>query len=199
MFSRTFEYKGYDGQPHKDTYWFNLSEDELYKLELGNIGGVNGMMLRLLREEKPGEIVDMFEKIILTSVGERSADGRRFMKKPRPGYPWGEVAEDFRETPAYSQLFMELVSSGEKLAAFLKGAIPAEVAEALEKAEKQQAAEKEAKAKELEKAEAERLDAVEQAIKAGQPDLQVVKALEHIGAQQVAGNQKVEVTCHENH
>lgn len=140
MFSRTFEYKGYDGQPHKETWWFNLSEDELYKMELGSIGGMNGMMNRLLREEKPGEIVDMFERIILTAVGERSADGRRFLKKPRPGYPWGEVAEDFRETPAYSQLFMELVSSGEKLATFLKGAIPAEVAAQLDKAEAEQKA-----------------------------------------------------------
>ena len=148
MFSRTFEYKGYDGQPRKETYWFNLSEDELYKMELGSVGGVNGLMNRMLREEHPEKIVDMFEKIILTSVGERSADGRRFMKKPRPGFPWGEVAEDFRETPAYTQLFMELVSSGEKFAAFLKGAIPAEVAEAIAKKEAEEKAEAEKKAAE---------------------------------------------------
>lgn len=149
MFSRTFEYKGFDGQPHKETWWFNLSEDELYKMELGSVGGLNGRMQKLLREENPGEIVDMFEKIILTAVGERSADGRRFLKKPRPGYPWGEVAEDFRETPAYSQLFMELVSSGDKLAAFLKGAIPVEVAEQLEKAEAERKAAEEAPAENI--------------------------------------------------
>jgi hypothetical protein len=143
MFSRTFEYKGYDGQMHKETFWFNLSEDELYKLELGNVGGVNGMMNRMLREEQPDKIVDMFERIILMSVGERSADGRRFVKKMRPGMPWGEVAEDFRETPAYSQLFIELVKSGEALANFLKGAIPAEVAAELAKKEAEQKAEAE--------------------------------------------------------
>ena len=158
MFSRTFEYTGYDGQPHKETYWFNLSEDELYKMELGSVGGVNGMMNRMLKEEHPDKIVDMFEKIILTAVGERSADGRRFVKKPRIGYPWGEVAEDFRETPAYSQLFMELVSSGEKLATFLKSAIPAEVAAKVAQAEKER--EEEAK-KEAEKKEAEKLAALE--------------------------------------
>ena len=53
MFSRTIEYTGYDGQPHKETYWFNLSEDELYKMELGSVGGVNGMMNRMLKEEHP--------------------------------------------------------------------------------------------------------------------------------------------------
>lgn len=144
MFSRTFEFTGYDGQPHKETWWFNLSEAELYKMELGSVGGINGMMNRLLREEQPDKIVDMFETIILKAVGERSTDGRRFLKKERPGMPWGEVAEDFRETPAYAQLFTELVKSGDALANFLKGAIPAEVAAELAKAEAEQAAEKKA-------------------------------------------------------
>lgn len=136
MFSRTFEYTGYDGQPHKDTWWFNLSEAELYKLELSNLGGMNGMMNRLLRESKPGEIVDVFENLILSAVGERSVDGRKFIKNQ-------EIRDDFYQSKAYSDLFVELVSSGEKLAAFLKGAIPAEVAEAINKAEKEQNAEKE--------------------------------------------------------
>lgn len=142
MFSRTFEFKGYDGQMHKETWWFNLSEAELFEMELGSVGGVNGMMNRMLREEHPDKIVDMFKRIILKSVGERSTDGRRFIKKERPGMPWGEVAEDFRETPAYAQLFTELVQSGENLANFLKGAIPANVAEQLAKAEAERTATK---------------------------------------------------------
>lgn len=133
MFSRTFTYKGYDGNEHKETWWFNLSESELMKMELGSVGGINGMMNRMLREDHPDKIVDMFEKIILGSVGERSADGRRFLKRG------GAVAEDFRETPAYDQLFLELVSSGEALATFLKGAIPEEVRKNVEKAEAEQA------------------------------------------------------------
>lgn len=140
MFSRTFEFKGYDGQMHKETWWFNLSEAELYEMELGSVGGMNGMLNRMLREEHPEKIVEMFKTIILKAVGERSADGRKFIKKERPGMPWGEVAEDFRETPAYAQLFTELVKSGEALANFLKGAIPAEVAEELAKVEAEQAA-----------------------------------------------------------
>ena len=139
MFSRTFKFKGYDGKDHEETWWFNLSEDELYKLELGNLGGMNGMMNRLLRQERPGELVDIFERLILSAVGERSIDGRKFMKRCKPGQPWGEVAEDFKETPAYAQLFTELVSSGEALAKFLQGAVPEEVAAAMAKAEAEKA------------------------------------------------------------
>lgn len=138
MFSRTFEYTGYDGQTHKDTWWFNLSEAELYKLELSNLGGMNGMMHKLLRESKPGEIVDLFERLILSAVGERSVDGRKFLKNE-------EIRQDFYQSKAYSDLFVELVKSGDKLAEFLRGAIPAEVAEALAKAEEEKEAEEKAK------------------------------------------------------
>lgn len=140
MFSKTFEYKGYDGNMHKETWWFNLSESELLKLELGSVGGLNGLMNRMLREEHPDKVVDIFEKIILGAVGERSADGRRFLKRN------GAVAEDFRETPAYDKLFLELVSNGEALASFLKGAIPDEVRQNLEKAEAERAKEAEQRA-----------------------------------------------------
>jgi hypothetical protein len=128
MFSRTFIYTGYDGKEHKDTWWFNLSEAELYKLELTNLGGMNGMMNKLLRESKPGEIVDLFENLILSAVGERSIDGRKFIKNE-------EIRDDFKQSKAYSDLFVELVKSGEKLAEFLRGAIPEEVAKKLAEAE----------------------------------------------------------------
>ena len=121
MFSRKFEYTGYDGQPHADTYWFNLTEAELLKMELGRVGGIRNFMNKLLKEDRPSEIVDMFEKMILGSVGERSADGRRFIKSK-------EIADDFYSTPAYSQLFVELVTDGKKLSAFIQHCIPAEMA-----------------------------------------------------------------------
>ena len=130
MLTRTFEYKGYDGEFHKDTYLFNLTEAELYELELSSVGGLNSMLNRLIREDKPEEIVKMFKKIILGSVGERSQDGRRFVKSE-------QISRDFEQTPAYSQLFVELVSSGEKMAAFIKGVIPEEVAKKI--AEKEEA------------------------------------------------------------
>ena len=101
MFSREFEYTGYDGKPKKDTYWFNLTEAELYEIDLSSIHGFTGEMNKLLKE-------------------------------------------DFYRSKAYSQLFVELVSSGEKVAEFLKGAIPDEIRVKMEEAEKEQEAAPEA-------------------------------------------------------
>lgn len=134
MFSREFEYTGYDGKPKKDTYWFNLSEAELYEIDLSSIRGFTGEMNKLLKEERTKEIVEAFKGVILMSVGTISADGRKFLKNE-------EIREDFYRSKAYSQLFVELVSSGEKLAEFLKCAIPEEVRESMENREKESAAE----------------------------------------------------------
>lgn len=125
MFSKEFEYTGYDGKPKKDTYWFNLSEAELYEIDLSSIRGFTGEMNKLLKEERTKEIVDAFKNIILGAVGVVSADGRKFLKSE-------EIKEDFYRSKAYSQLFVELVSSGEKVAEFLRGAIPEEIRQRME-------------------------------------------------------------------
>lgn len=128
MFGREFTYPGYDGKEHKETWWFNLSAAELAELQLSTTDGLDGMMRRMLRENNPGQVVYAFKSLILKAVGERSVDGRKFVKKERPGMPWGEIAEDFKETPAYSQLFLELVSDPKNLTEFLLKAIPEEMA-----------------------------------------------------------------------
>lgn len=130
MFSRDFEYTGYDGKPKKDTYFFNLNEAELYEIDLSSIHGFTGLMNKLMKEERTKEIVEYFKSIILSSVGVVSPDGRKFIKNE-------EIKEDFYRSKAYSMLFVELVSSGEKLAAFLKAAIPEEIRKAMEEKEKE--------------------------------------------------------------
>lgn len=121
MFARTFVYKDYNGKTRKDTWYFNLRKDELLKLEMGSWGGLDALLKRMIREEKPDKIVDMFEKIILSAVGEKSPDGKKFIKNE-------EIRQDFYQTEAYSDLFYELVTDPKATAAFLKACIPEELA-----------------------------------------------------------------------
>ena len=62
-----------------------------------------------------------FKDIFLNSYGIKSPDGRRFIKND-------EVKTDFEQTEAYSQLFMELVTDADKMADFIKGVIPSDLA-----------------------------------------------------------------------
>ena len=134
MFGRTFEYTDYNGQARKETWWFNLTKAELMKMELGAWGGLDALLRRLIREENPAQIVDMFEKIILGAVGEKSPDGRRFIKSE-------EIRQDFYQTQAYSDLFFELVTDSKAVVAFLKGALPTDLAAKIDERDAEAAAE----------------------------------------------------------
>ena len=64
--------------------------------------------------------------MILKSYGQKSIDGKRFIKSK-------ELSEEFAQTEAYSTLFMELATNAEEASKFVNGIVPAEAAEAAKK------------------------------------------------------------------
>ena len=68
------------------------------------------------KEDAP-EIVETFENFILSSYGEISEDGKSFIKNK-------ELTDRFKNSEAYSELFMELISNPESAKAFVSGVIP---------------------------------------------------------------------------
>lgn len=120
MLKRTFTYENFDGQEVSDDYYFNLTKAELMELELSAYGGLETMIKRLIEEKNSEQIVQLFKKIILMSVGEKSFDGKRFIKNE-------EIRNNFYQTEAYSILFCELVSDPDKANEFLRSIIPQSV------------------------------------------------------------------------
>ena len=82
-------------------------------------GGLIEKFARVAKSQNPDELVDIFKDVVLRAYGEKSADGRRFIKND-------EVKEAFMQTEAYSELFMELATNAEAAAAFFNGIIPQE-------------------------------------------------------------------------
>ena len=100
-----------------------MSKAELMEMELGSVGGMRNLIQLIIEKQDIPKIMDAFKKIILKSYGEKSADGRRFIKSP-------ELSEAFSQTEAYSNLYMELVTDAQKAAAFINSIVPDEVAKA---------------------------------------------------------------------
>lgn len=117
MLKRTFTYTNFDGQEVTDDYYFNLTKAEIMELELSSFGGLEMLLKRLIEEKNSEEIVRIFKKIILMSVGEKSYDGKRFIKNE-------EIRNNFYQTEAYSMLFCELVQDPDKANEFLSGIVP---------------------------------------------------------------------------
>ena len=63
-------------------------------------------------------IVGIFKDLILKAYGEKSVDGRRFIKND-------EIRQAFAQTEAYSKLFMELATNADEAVKFVNGLIPA--------------------------------------------------------------------------
>lgn len=120
MFKKEFTFTDYNGNEKKATYWFSLEKDEMLKMELGNYGGLEHTMRKLLKEERPDKVLDLLEDVVLSAVGEISPNGESFYKSEK-------IREDFRQTKVCHDLLFELMSDEDALRNFIMGAIPAEI------------------------------------------------------------------------
>ena len=117
MLKKTIAYKDYDNNERVEDFYFNLSKAEILEMEYGTTGGMTKIIEQMVATQDTARIMKMFKEIIMRSYGEKSLDGKRFIKSP-------ELAEAFIQTEAYSNLFMELIQDPEKFAQFSKAVIP---------------------------------------------------------------------------
>ena len=124
MLKKTIAYTDYDGNDRKEDFFFNLNKAEIVELELGTTGGLTKTLEKIVQEKDNKRIVEYFKSIILKAYGEKSADGRRFVKSQ-------ELRDAFEQTEAYAELFMELSSDAKAAAEFISGIVPTEAAKAV--------------------------------------------------------------------
>lgn len=122
MLKKTISYTDFNGDDVSEDFYFHLSKAELVELELSYKGGLEAAIKRIVEAEDGKAIIAEFKKIILGSYGQRSEDGRRFIKNQT-------LRDEFESTEAYSTLFMELVTDAEKAAEFVRGIIPKDLSE----------------------------------------------------------------------
>ena len=122
MLKKTITYTDYNGVERTEDKYFNLSKAEIMEMEMSTAGGFAEMVQGIVKAQDAPAIMKIFKDIILKSYGEKSPDGKRFIKSK-------ELSDEFSQTEAYSDLFMELCINAEASAAFINGIIPADVAE----------------------------------------------------------------------
>lgn len=126
MLKKTISYTDYNGTKRTEDFYFNLTKAEISEMELEIPGGMSEMLKRITAAQDTPTLVKIFKDLILRSYGIKSDDGRRFIKTK-------ELKEEFSQTEAYSELFMELATNAESASAFVNGIIPADVAKASKK------------------------------------------------------------------
>lgn len=126
MLKRTFEYEDFLGNKRTEEHCFHLSEAEVMKwLTTDGDYTLDKLLTRLAEESNGEKIIGIFEDLILSSYGKVSLDGRRFEKSE-------ELSKEFKETPAYSQLFTDMMGNAKYAADFIKAIIPKDMDKKLE-------------------------------------------------------------------
>ena len=120
MLKKAISYVDYNGESRTENFYFNLTKAELMEMELSISGGFTEMIQRVIEAKETPTIVKIFKELILKSYGEKSADGKRFMKSK-------ELSEAFSQTEAYNVLFMELATDSDAAAEFVNGIIPQDI------------------------------------------------------------------------
>lgn len=125
MIKKTITYTDWNGDSRTEDFYFNLSKVEIAELEYGLVPGrsLSESIKTLINANDMATVIDVIKQILLKSYGEKSPDGKRFMKSP-------EISRSFEENPAFEIVYMELATNADYAADFISNLVPG-VAESL--------------------------------------------------------------------
>lgn len=122
MLEKTITYTDYNGNERTETHYFNLNKNEAIELSLDlpdNIGTDSNEDSKIVGEKifnalgKRG-VYNFTKNIILKAYGVRTDDGRGFKKSK-------QLQEEFENTLAFDEIFVELIRNPESLQTFMVG------------------------------------------------------------------------------
>jgi len=112
MHKEIITYNDLNGVQRTEDFYFDLSKPEIVKMQASAKGGYDVQLRSIAADLNGAKIMEFFENFIAKSYGEKSEDGRRFMKSD-------EISRSFMETPAYEVLFEKLVTDDKYAADFV--------------------------------------------------------------------------------
>ncbi len=121
MLKKTITYTDYNGVTRTEDFYFNLNKAELFQMEFGTEGTFTNVIKKIAQTKDVPTMVSLMKDVILKSYGEKSPDGRRFIKSE-------ELSNNFSQTEAFSELYLELALDDQKASEFLNGLMPADLA-----------------------------------------------------------------------
>ena len=117
MIKKTVTYTDYNREQRTETFYFHYTEAEILDMEMSEEGSFADRIQRIIDAKDKTALMKLIKKFVIDAYGVKSEDGKRFMKND-------ELKTAFLECPAYSDIFMEMVTNDEIAAEFVNGVIP---------------------------------------------------------------------------
>lgn len=121
MIKKTVTYKDLNGKERTETFYFHYFESEIMDMEMSEEGGLAERIQRIIDAKDQASLLKVIKKFVIDAYGVKSDDGRRFTKSQ-------EVKDAFVECPAYSKIYMELLTNDELAAEFVNKVVPEDMA-----------------------------------------------------------------------
>ena len=125
MLKKTIKYTDFNDNEVSEDFYLNLSKAELIEMETSSNGGLKNKLERLINTRDISAIMNLFKEIIVSSYGVKSDDGKKFMKSK-------EITDDFIQSNAYSELYVELASNSDAAIEFITGIIPKDLSKQID-------------------------------------------------------------------
>ena len=132
MFKYEITYKDFDDVEVTETLYFHMTEAELMEMELAN-DGIQRRYERAMESKDGYSIARLMKDLILRSYGEKTPDGKRFIKTD-------EIRDSFKASEAYSKFYVTLVQDEKLAAEFVRKIVPSDLAARSEQLMKEQKA-----------------------------------------------------------
>ena len=117
MIKKTVTYKDYNDVERTESFYFHFNEAEILDMEMSVEGGFAERVQRIVDAKDQSSLLKVIKNFVLDAYGVKSENGKRFIKND-------DVKAEFVECPAYSMIFMELVTNDTLAAEFVNGVVP---------------------------------------------------------------------------
>lgn len=127
MIRKEIQFKNFNDETETGVFFFNMSKGELVMQQMAAIDqhteSFQDKLEKIAKNLQGRALVDTLREIIFDSYGEKTVDGKNFVKI-RDGK---HIVENFLSSGAYSELVVELLSSADGMADFINGLMPADL------------------------------------------------------------------------
>lgn len=123
MITKNITYTDYNGETRTESLFFNLNQTELMEMAYSDGENISNTLTKAMADKDLGTIVRFLKKFIAIAYGEKSEDGRFFVKTE-------EKRNNFVCSAAFDALLTELVNSNDSntVEAFIAGVVPSALA-----------------------------------------------------------------------
>lgn len=122
MYVQKIKYMDYNGMERNETFYFNFTKAEVVEMEYSVSGGLTAVLNQISETKDFPKLIAIFKDLILKAYGEKSPDGRRFIKSK-------ELSDEFSQTEAYSELYIKFASDTDAALEFIRGIMPGDISD----------------------------------------------------------------------